>query len=543
MSVRHSRKTVSHEIPGKNRIATWRRTVTLGIVAVIGLAVVFPTPASARIQRGINGGSIWDAGAAQDRDLDQMRAAGATWIRPNLHWTAFEPAKGQYNPALVTGLSNLAAKARARGMKVILTNSTAPQWANNSPNAHTPPLNNRDYADFMSYIASLPAIRGQGVYYQIWNEPNLRQFWPGGVSPKAYTDMLKAVSPAIRSADPSATILLGGLSQSGAGSMHGFLFLEGVYQNGGRPYFDHLSNHVYPKLPPFRDPNAVTACPPPRRTALDTKKIRAHALCGIRDMRDVMAKYGDGNKDIFITEFGWSTYISIKPDGSRTLGKYGVTEAEQAAFLTRGLTRIDADYPNVPVALWYNLRDFPANDYSPTDILANFGLYTNTFRPKAAYESFRTWVPGAGGAATTPPGLAPLYRYYNRTLTSHFYSMKTATPSGYSLEGAAGLMYGAQAPKTAPLYNLYRGSTKSHYYTMSKRQHDLAARGLFKGYRPISTPIVGYMFKNRVSRSDPLYHLYSPRKKNHFYTMSKAELRAAKASGYRYKNVVGYLYK
>lgn len=52
-----------------------------------------------------------------------------------------------------------------------------------------------------------------GVHtFEIWNEPNYAQFWPSAPNAAEYVTMLKAGYAAVKTADPGATVLMGGLS-------------------------------------------------------------------------------------------------------------------------------------------------------------------------------------------------------------------------------------------------------------------------------------------------------------------------------------------
>jgi len=84
---------------------------------------------------------------------------------------------------------------------------------------------------------------GVGVrYWEIWNEPDLTQFWSGTVA--EYYRLLEVAYPIIKSADAEATVILGGLA-----------FFENEYWlsnllelTGGDPekaYFDVVSFHYY----------------------------------------------------------------------------------------------------------------------------------------------------------------------------------------------------------------------------------------------------------------------------------------------------------
>ncbi len=106
-------------------------------------------------------------------------------------------------------------------------------------------------------------------YWEIWNEPDVDPslvtsdsdfgcwgdqsdpYYGGGY----YAQMLQAVYPKMKAADPSAQVLVGGLLLQcdpdipgacvGAGSERPPRFLEGILIGGGAPYFDGVAFHAY----------------------------------------------------------------------------------------------------------------------------------------------------------------------------------------------------------------------------------------------------------------------------------------------------------
>jgi hypothetical protein len=79
-------------------------------------------------------------------------------------------------------------------------------------------------------------------HWEIWNEPDLNQFWSGTV--EEYYRLLEVAYQAIKSADPEATVLLGGLAFFEKPNWLSDL----LAQIGGDPakaYFDVLSFHYY----------------------------------------------------------------------------------------------------------------------------------------------------------------------------------------------------------------------------------------------------------------------------------------------------------
>jgi polysaccharide biosynthesis protein PslG len=134
---------------------------------------------------------------------------------------------------------------------------------------------------FASLAAQAVAtLKPLGVHtYEILNEANLSQFT---LTADQYTWLLKVVYPAIKAADPSATVLMTGMNMSG--NPRGFL--QGIYNAGGKGYFDAVSMH------PYSSPN----CPDSGTFCTDLPALYT-----------IMQQNGDGNKKIWITEFGCST--------------------------------------------------------------------------------------------------------------------------------------------------------------------------------------------------------------------------------------------
>jgi hypothetical protein len=214
----------------------------------------------------------------------------------------------------------------------------------------------------------------KGVHaYEVWNEPNIARFWPSGPNAAEFVSFLAAAYPVAKAADPSATVLMGGLSKSD------YDFLAQMYAAGGRPYFDAVAVH------PYTGSVDPTWC----WNQAGTTKLAKDAFCAIEEVRNTMVAAGDSAKSIWLTEFGWST----------TTGAYGVSEAAQADFLTKAFTKLQS-YPYVAAAFWYNFRNNWWSQDAPTDYEANLGLLRTGFSPKPAYDALRSWT-GASATTTT----------------------------------------------------------------------------------------------------------------------------------------------
>ena len=330
----------------------------------------------------------WGASRSEvDRTVALMSDAGVRWARLNVSWAAIEPnSDDSYDSASLADLDYAVGKVRAAGIGVVMpVADSVPFWASADPgkvlsplgrqwNKRYRPLSMADYGDFFAFVAARFAPAGVHVF-EVWNEPNLLQFWPSGVNAAEYKVMLESAYGAIKSADPQATVLVGGLSQNDRD------FLAQLYAAGGRPYFDAVGDHTYPWGDPANCWNDGSG-----KRARDT-------ICGIEEVRRVMEANGDAAKQVWITEMGWSTYS----------GSGGVSEAQQADYLVKAYRRLES-YPYVRAALQYSFRNVVSRAENPYDYGAHFGLLRIDFSRKPAYDAFKGYTSGAGGTTQTPKG-------------------------------------------------------------------------------------------------------------------------------------------
>jgi hypothetical protein len=263
-----------------------------------------------------------------------------------------------------------------------------PNWASADPNkSHDAsgdhwrkayrPRSFSDYADYTRWIVSRYAPMGVHAY-EVWNEPNLVNFWPSGVNATEFTEMLRAAYPVIKAADPQSTVVLGGLSGND------YPYLEKLYDAGAKPYFDAVGVHPYTGI----DPNSCWKDYGQTRNSV-------WAFCGLSEVHASMSARGDGDKPVWATEFGWSTNTG------------GVSEAQQADYLTKSFTKLET-YPWVQKAFWYRFRNvFFLND-NAGDREANFGLLRTDYSTKPAYAAFKAYATAhASAAAPSAPAPAP----------------------------------------------------------------------------------------------------------------------------------------
>jgi polysaccharide biosynthesis protein PslG len=289
---------------------------------------------------------------------------GAHWVRIEFRWNEAEPSsKGSYDPNIIARYDRAIDTARAAGAKVLVFVNGSPRWASGSRISMTKPQNPADYADFIRFVAARYA--GRVSAWEVWNEENTSRFWSTGPNPAEYVPLLKAAYPAVKSADPSALVVFGGVSQND------YSYIEGAYAAGAKGYFDVMAVHPYP------GPNA------PEEVWYSNGRIGEMAFSGFREVRSSMLARGD-DKPIWLTEFGWST---------TTTESWGVTYAQQADYLTRAYRLLES-YPYVAIASWYNLRNNHWDNDADT-WETQLGLMRTDFTHKSSYAAFKDYQPGA----------------------------------------------------------------------------------------------------------------------------------------------------
>ena len=156
---------------------------------------------------------------------------GATSLRDDIEWASVEPTQGDFDWELP---DEIVAQAALHHLHALLIIDTTPRWASGDSStgpqrSWLPPLDPTAYGEFAAMVAARYGPHGVfwkyhptlSVYLpvglELWNEENLATFWGGDApNPQVYTAMVKAAYPLIKKADPTMTVVLGGLSPAGA---------------------------------------------------------------------------------------------------------------------------------------------------------------------------------------------------------------------------------------------------------------------------------------------------------------------------------------
>ncbi|RJQ32853.1 MAG: glycosyl hydrolase family protein [Actinobacteria bacterium] len=227
--------------------------------------------------------------------LNGMAAMGVKWIRHDFDWNVIQSTNSTtYN---WSSYDRLVTAVNQRNMKLLPILTYTPGWARRadaSSSMFSAPANNDQFATFAKTTVTHYAAMGIRDW-EVWNEPNITNFWQPAPNVAAYTDLLKKAYVGIKQADPNATVVSGGLSPATTsyGNIAPRDFVSGMYANGVRSYFDVLGHHPYcfPALPSsYYDWSAWSQMS-------DTST----------SIRSIMASFGDSDKNIWGTEFGCPT--------------------------------------------------------------------------------------------------------------------------------------------------------------------------------------------------------------------------------------------
>ena len=341
------------------------------LVAVAAMALLV-TPAGAKDAGQFFG--LVQGSPFTHRDYAMVGKSGAGTLRFGLSWIAVQPTRNgtpkwaQYDAKI----GDLA----GRGIRSFPTVSGTPPWVTKSPKR--PPLNSksskRAWRQFLSdavqrygrggtywrniYPRQHPRKRKLPITdWQIWNEPNLRKFFPRKHATRNYAKLVKLSDKPIHNADPKAHLVLAG--------MPAFLpptadkFLGRLYRvKGFKKSFDAAAVHPY---------------------AENMRKF----VTAIKRMRRTLKTHHDKRKGLWLTEVGWG---SMRHHGHLNAGRRGQKRLLKRSFAVslhhRRRWRIQG-------VQWFDWRDPARSEPTTCSFCSSAGLLKHNYRKKPAYRAFR----------------------------------------------------------------------------------------------------------------------------------------------------------
>ncbi len=361
------------------------------------------TPAAAGTAEGTPSNTASNVGFAFGVGLQQgaqdtakivtaVQDLGVSWVRVPVVWGTMETSKASID---FTSLDAQIDALATAGAKLLLTVSSAPDWARNTTTESGPPTDFNDYANFIGALAN--RYKGKVQAYEVWNEPNIRREWSGRpLSAASYVEMLRLAYAAIKRADPAATVVSAGLSPTGyndgVNAINDRTYLRQAYAAGLANYSDAIGAHPNGWANP-PDATCCTASPGVSGWFNDRSFYFRDTL---KDYRDIMTQNGDSGTFIWVTQFGWGSSEAVAPDPNAVDPNFGfvnfTSQAQQAQYVARGFELGRTLGYVGPMFLW-NLNGCPAvgnQPQSPDFVACYFSLLNANGDPRPAYDAVKS---------------------------------------------------------------------------------------------------------------------------------------------------------
>lgn len=284
--------------------------------------------------------------------LDSAHEAGFRFVRADLLWERVERG-GAYRFQAYDGLMN-ALEARGMGALLILDYGHADHGGK-------VPRTAEDIAAFGRFAeAAAKHFKGRDVRYEIWNEPDIAQFWPPKPNAQEYAALLRGAVAAIHRADAAAKVVSGGVSRLD------LKFLRKAIEPGVAADLIAIGVHPYPKGEP-------------EKMAPELEKLREW----------VRRSFGE-RLEIWDTEWGYSSTNSTQ--WAQGNGRSDEGRLRQARLAVRELLTVWS--LGFPLGVWYDLQDDGADAGNPEQ---NYGLLDASGAAKPAMQAVRTMMTAVRG--------------------------------------------------------------------------------------------------------------------------------------------------
>ncbi|MCL4459720.1 MAG: endo-1,4-beta-xylanase [Chloroflexi bacterium] len=316
----------------------------------------------------------------QARIFGLIRNAGFGWVKQQIRWSDMEKSEGKIDWEITDAIAN---NAQHYGINVLFSIVTAPAWSRRAGGVDGPPDDLNKLGNFVAALAQ--RYKGKVQAYEIWNEQNFSREWGGGrINAGDYVEMLKVAYNRIKAVDPNAIVVSGALTPTGWNdpnvAVDDLIYFEQMYTyNNGeiKKYYDVVGAHPGG----YNNPPDDT---PDHRTVPSTtfKGHWSFYFDRIKQLREVMVKWGDTDKKIWCTEFGWSTN-NLAPGY-----EYGRdnSDMDQARYIVRAFEKAK-QWGWVGAMFIWNLNFSTA--VPPTDEKYPFSIINSDWSPRPAYSAVK----------------------------------------------------------------------------------------------------------------------------------------------------------
>lgn len=285
-----------------------------------------------------------------EADFKRMERGHVGTLRYAIGWSTVVPTA---DPADVDWreLDYVVGHAARHGITVLPSVFGTPEWLSELEGCEqkcsiTPPQTEQGMFAWRALWAALAHRYGPGGAFwdqrpelpkvpirtwQVWNEPNSPMFYAPQPDLFHYAQLVVNATTGLRSQDPGAQVILGGMFGTPIGGAEGgrtaWDFLQGLYAVGLDPYFDGVALHPY---------------------AGKMRKVKDQ----VRRIRRVIRTHGTQPASLWVTEIGWTS----GGDTPLNRGPRGQAERLEQSFryFTRSRRRL-----NLRLVAWFAWRDVP----------------------------------------------------------------------------------------------------------------------------------------------------------------------------------------
>jgi len=279
-------------------------------------------------------------------EMKMLADGGFKSVRMDFAWGGIEREKGKYD---FSAYDRLIASLQPHGIRAVFILDYSNHLYDDGLSPHT----DEGRAAMAAFAtAAVTHFKDKGIVWEMWNEPNIKQFWKPAPGADDYAKLAMAVGKAIRAA-ASDELYIGP-----ATSTIDLKFLETCFKAGCLEYWDAVSVHPYRQ----KTPESVGD--------------------EYRNLRQLIATYAPRDRKIPILSGEWGYSAGWK----------NFDEERQAKYLPREF--LANLYNEVPISIWYDWHD---DGVDPKEAEHHFGTVHNAYQkdadpvyePKPAYLAAR----------------------------------------------------------------------------------------------------------------------------------------------------------
>lgn len=310
----------------------------------------------------------------------------ATWVKYQVDWSIAEFLDGQY--ASIDELDFFMDEAFNRDLKVLLSVAKAPDWARATTEEDGPPVDYQQYNEFVAFLVGRYGFKLHAV--EVWNEPNLKREWNGGtINGAEYVRLLAGAYQAIKDVNPGIIVISAGLAPTGINdgviAVDDRVYFRQMYEAGLPNYADAIGIH------PYGWANAPTerCCDNPNNFPGFTDSPTFYFLETLEDYREIQLEFGDGDRQMWATEFGWGTVDGLGFDAPAEQPFFAyIDQSKQAEYITAAYV-IGQSYDFMgPMFLW-NLNVSTLYGFDQNQ--AGYSILIELDRPREAFRRLDDW--------------------------------------------------------------------------------------------------------------------------------------------------------